>query len=150
MMVEDLTLRAPGASLVSFDIDGTLEVGDPPGPITLLLVRRIQQRGHRIGSCSDRTLAEQREIWRSAEIEVDFVTRKHQLQTLRDEFNCVNFVHIGDTTTDSEYALAAGFKFWYAADLPLANPELVILRDDRLRTNTQNVTALSSSCSSPR
>ncbi len=29
--------------LVSFDIDGTLEVGDPPGPITLELVRYVQQ-----------------------------------------------------------------------------------------------------------
>ena len=27
--------------LVSFDIDGTLEVGDPPGPIELALVRRV-------------------------------------------------------------------------------------------------------------
>ena len=33
------------AILISFDIDGTLEVGDPPGILTMAMVRRAQKRG---------------------------------------------------------------------------------------------------------
>ena len=40
--------------LISFDIDGTLEVGDPPGVLTMDMVRRAQEKGCVIGSCSDR------------------------------------------------------------------------------------------------
>jgi hypothetical protein len=126
-MVEDADGMSGGRFLVSFDIDGTLEVGDPRGPISLELVRYVQRCGHRIGSCSDRTLGEQRAMWSSNEIEVDFVSHKHRLEELRLEFDCAKFVHIGDTITDLQYATAAGFEFWYAADLPVANPEVVIL-----------------------
>ena len=51
------------AALVSFDIDGTLEVGDPPGPITMAMVRRAQAHGCIIGSASDRPLPVQQAIW---------------------------------------------------------------------------------------
>lgn len=120
-------MGAPGVLLVSFDIDGTLEVGDPPGPITLEMVRYVQQCGHWIGSCSDRTLEEQRKMWRHNEIEADFVRHKHRIKTLRDDFDCGTFIHIGDTIVDSQFALEAGFTFWYAADLPLTNPEVTIM-----------------------
>ena len=33
------------AILISFDIDGTLEVGDPPGILTMEMVRSAQQKG---------------------------------------------------------------------------------------------------------
>src|SRR6266566_8855418 len=39
--------------LISFDIDGTLEVGDPPGLITMEMVRQAKHLGCLIGSCSD-------------------------------------------------------------------------------------------------
>ena len=29
------------AILISFDIDGTLEVGDPPGPLTMAMVKVV-------------------------------------------------------------------------------------------------------------
>lgn len=118
----------PGVAryLVSFDIDGTLEVGDPPGPITLEVVRSFQRAGHLIGSSSDRTLGEQRSMWNRNEIEPDFVGHKHRLETLRS-FACSRFIHIGDTLTDLQFAAAAGFHFWYAADLPLLHPETAIL-----------------------
>ena len=31
--------------LISFDIDGTLEIGDPPGILTMDMVRIVQQKG---------------------------------------------------------------------------------------------------------
>ena len=33
------------AILISFDIDGTLEVGDPPGPLTMDMVRIVPGQG---------------------------------------------------------------------------------------------------------
>jgi hypothetical protein len=116
--------------LVSFDIDGTLEVGDPPGPLTLDLVRLVKERGHLIGSASDRTLREQRELWERHDITVDFVSHKHHLEAIRNRFVCGRFVHIGDTPTDQHYALLAGFQFWFVLDLPLVSPEDWILGDD--------------------
>jgi hypothetical protein len=40
--------------VLSFDIDGTLELGDPPGGITMEMVRRAHELGYLVGSCSDR------------------------------------------------------------------------------------------------
>ena len=33
------------AILISFDIDGTMEVGDPPGPLTMEMARIAQKKG---------------------------------------------------------------------------------------------------------
>ena len=49
--------------LISFDIDVTMEVGDPPGVLTIEMVGRIQQKGFSMGSCSDRPLSGQRVVW---------------------------------------------------------------------------------------
>lgn len=144
LMVDGVTSPAPRRFLVSFDIDGTLEVGQPPGPIALELVRHVQRRGHLIGSCSDRTLGEQRAMWNSKGIEFDFVSHKHQLEALRSEFDCTNFVHIGDTITDLEFAAAANFEFWYATDLSLTNPEDVILGEESPANEHHDPSPLSS------
>ncbi|MEX2376395.1 MAG: HAD hydrolase family protein, partial [Dehalococcoidia bacterium] len=58
--------------LISFDIDGTLVTGNGPGPITLEMVRRALAQGHIIGSCSDRPVQDQRNMWAEAGIEVSF------------------------------------------------------------------------------
>jgi len=59
-----------GLILVSFDIDGTLIAGDPPGPILFEHVLAAKARGYVIGSSSDRTLGEQRHIWAAGGVEV--------------------------------------------------------------------------------
>ena len=46
------------AQLISFDIDGMLEVGDPPGYITMEMGRRAKALGYIIGSCSDRLVSQ--------------------------------------------------------------------------------------------
>ena len=50
-------------TLVSFDIDGTLEIGDPPGIITIDAVRAARALGYLVGTCSDRPVAHQRQLW---------------------------------------------------------------------------------------
>ena len=102
--------------LVSFDIDGTLEAGDPPGPITFARVAQAKARGYVIGSASDRTLSEQRAIWQRAGISVDFVCHKHRLSDSTSQFGCQRMLHIGDTSLDAYYARLAGFEFYDVTD----------------------------------
>jgi hypothetical protein len=97
--------------LISFDIDGTLEVGDPPGCITLDMVRRAREQGYIVGSCSDRMVGDQQRIWRDHEIPVQFTVLKHQLGLVKVEFEAEVYYHIGDTDLDRQYAERAGFEF---------------------------------------
>ena len=98
--------------LISFDIDGTLEVGDPPGILTMDMVRRAQEKGFLIGSCSDRTMSGQQAIWDEHNIRVDFVVPKQMLHEVKAKFEADVYYHIGDREDlDKRYALEAGFEF---------------------------------------
>lgn len=105
-------------TLVSFDIDGTLAVGEPPGPISFDMVREAIRRGHIVGSASDRTVLEQERMWATAGIDVAFMTHKHHLESVRDRFGCARHIHIGDTGVDAFYARLAGFEFFDVDALP--------------------------------
>ena len=80
--------------LISYDIDGTLEVGDPPGPLTMEMVRITKAKGFLIGSCSDRPPSRQRAMWEEHQIEVDFVSPKHMLAEVKEKFQADAYVHI--------------------------------------------------------
>ena len=97
--------------LVSFDIDGTLEVGQPPGIVPISLVRRAQRLGYLVGSCSDRPLSFQQAMWERAAIAADFTALKHRLDDVKARFAAAVYYHIGDTDLDQFYATAAGFRF---------------------------------------
>jgi len=99
------------AKLISFDIDGTLEVGDPPGYITMAMVRRAQGLGYIVGSCSDRTISHQQRIWQDHAILVAFTVLKHQLDLVKAQFDAEAYYHIGDTDMDRFYAERAGFAY---------------------------------------
>ena len=99
------------AILVSFDIDGTLETGDPPGPITMSMVRKAQAHGCIIGSSSDRPLPVQQAIWDRNNIKVSFVSTKQGLLDVKSRFSAEEYYHVGDTELDRQFALEAGFHF---------------------------------------
>ena len=100
------------AILISFDIDGTMEVGDPPGPLTMDMARIAQQKGFLIGSCSDRPPSAQRAIWNQHDIEADFVSAKHMLADVKAKFEADRYYHIGDREDlDRQNALRSGFEF---------------------------------------
>ncbi len=103
--------------LVSVDIDGTLEAGDPQGPVPLEFVRRVGALGALVGSSSDRTIADQRQFWRAAGVRIDFVVLKQQLPGLAGRYRCDRYVHVGDSMMDEYYAGVAGFDFWNARSL---------------------------------
>ena len=88
------------------------------------LVRRTQERGFLVGSCSDRPLSSQRAIWEQHNIPVDFVVSKHMLPDVKAKFVADVYYHIGDREDlDRQYALAAGFEFFWP-DEALAEPWL--------------------------
>jgi hypothetical protein len=98
--------------LISFDIDGTLEVGDPPGVLTMAMVKRVQKQGCWIGSCSDRPISAQRAIWAQHNIAIDFAVGKLMLPDVKAKFVADIYYHIGDREDlDRKYALEAGFEF---------------------------------------
>jgi len=97
--------------LISFDIDGTLEVGDPPGIISPAMVRQVQRLGYLIGSCSDRPISYQQRLWQRLEIAVDFTVLKHRLAEVKTRFPAEAYYHIGDTEVDRAFAREAGFRF---------------------------------------
>jgi hypothetical protein len=98
--------------LISFDIDGTLEVGDPPGVLTMDMVRRVREKGYLIGSCSDRPISAQRAIWERHTITIAFAVGKMMLPDVMEKFAAEIYYHIGDREDlDKKYALEAGFEF---------------------------------------
>ena len=104
--------------LISFDIDGTLEVGDPPGELTMDMVRVAQSKGIIIGSCSDRIASSQRRIWDEHDIQVDFICVKGspmeelRLEYMKTKFEAEEYWHIGDREDlDRQMALRSGFQF---------------------------------------
>lgn len=99
------------SKLISFDIDSTLEVGDPPGCITLDLVRKARGLGYFIGSCSDRTIANQQQLWKAYDIPVDFTVLKQDLGSVKSRFQADEYYHIGDSYVDELYSGKAGFVY---------------------------------------
>ena len=99
------------AKVLSFDMDGTLEVGDPPGRVTMNMVRRAQEMGYIIGSASDKPVPVQRMIWERHGITVEFAIHKQNLDRVRIQFEAESYQHIGDTNMDEHYAVAHGFEF---------------------------------------
>lgn len=105
--------------LLSLDIDGTLEIGDPPGTIPLAWVHRARAKGYVVGSASDRTMSDQRRLWALHGIETDFVGHKHRLDEIRARFpQTTRWIHIGDGDADHIYAVQHGFEFRWVHAVP--------------------------------
>ena len=118
------------AILLSFDIDGTLELGDPPGGVTVDMVRKAIDLGFIVGSCSDRPLSSQRRMWASLDIEPDFVASKHQLNLVKAQFEDADaYYHMGDRDTDESAAKENDFGFWWHTEAEL-EPWLELVNAD--------------------
>src|SRR4029453_18924461 len=98
-------------TLVSFDIDGTLEVGEPPGIVPIALVRDAKRLGYVVGSCCYLPVSFQQNLWERLRIAVDFTVLKHRLPDVRAQFTAAAYYHIGDTEVDAFYPNAAAFSF---------------------------------------
>ena len=92
--------------LVSFDIDGTMEFGDPPGPVSAEVARELVGRGYIVGVASDWPRSSQQPLWSRHGVEPEFVGGKHHLHEVKEQFAADRYVHVGDTEVDERYALA--------------------------------------------
>lgn len=86
-------------------------MGDPPGIVTLEVVRRALELGFVVGSCSDRPLSFQQQLWDRHALGVHFTALKQELLEVRARFEVDHYLHIGDTPIDRMMALGAGFDF---------------------------------------
>ncbi len=103
--------------LVSFDIDGTMEFGDPPGPVSAAVARELVGRGYIVGVASDWPRSSQQPLWSRHGVEPEFVGGKHHLHEVKAQFAADRYVHVGDTDVDERYALLAGFDFLHVDEL---------------------------------
>ena len=103
--------------VVSFDIDGTMEFGQPPGPVPAAVARELFVRGYIVGVASDWPRSSQQPLWSSHGMEPHFVGGKHHLHEVRAEFEADHYIHVGDTEVDERYAVLAGFAFIHVDDL---------------------------------
>ncbi|MET0276088.1 MAG: HAD family hydrolase [Acidimicrobiia bacterium] len=103
--------------LVSFDIDGTMEFGDPPGPVSAAVARELVERGYIVGVASDWPRSAQQPLWSTHGLEPRFVGGKHRLHEVRAQFDADHYIHVGDTDIDERYARQAGFAFIHVNDL---------------------------------
>jgi hypothetical protein len=115
--------------VLSFDIDGTLETGDPPGRVTMDMVRRAQEMGYIIGSASDKPIPVQKSIWEKHGITVEFTIHKQKLDTVKASIPADVYQHIGDTEMDEQYAVMHGFDF---LDVFSCQEEWMLLPDGSL------------------
>ena len=97
--------------VLSVDIDGTLEIGEPPGIVPVALLHTAQRLGYILGSCSDRPLSFQQAMWEGLGIRADFTALKHRLAEVRARFAAAAYYHVGDTDLDERFAREAGFHF---------------------------------------
>lgn len=109
--------------LISLDIDGTLDVGDPPGPIPIAFVHELLAAGHIVGSCSDNTVSFQKKMWEKAGIVPHFTVIKHGLLEVKSGFAADYYVHVGDRVTDRLAAKSGGFEFIDVAHMTGPNGE---------------------------
>lgn len=97
--------------VVSLDVDGTMEFGDPPGPVTVEIVRMLVGAGHVVGCASDRTRSDQEATWARHGVTLAFVGGKHHLDDVRARFVAERYLHVGDTHVDEHFAELHGFEF---------------------------------------
>ena len=105
--------------LISFDIDGTMEFGDPPGILTEEVVNYFRDRGAMVGSASDRPVSSQRSMWKQYGFELDFAILKLHMKTLRTEYpEFTSYWHVGDRPLDQQNAKEAEFTFFWVDEFP--------------------------------
>lgn len=108
--------------LVAFDVDGTLEVGSPPGPIRLEAVRRLKERGLIVGIVGAKEKVE------AALRGLDFYMggdphKERNLRELAARYRPALAIYVADRPSDREAALKAGFCYVRPDDFPGAAVE---------------------------
>jgi hypothetical protein len=109
--------------LITFDIDGTMEFGEPKGLLTREHIEYFRSHGALIGSASDRPQSSQERMWTEYGVTPDFYVMKHRMGELKRRHpDAHTFWHVGDRPVDQKTAQAAGFTFFWPDQFP--SPEM--------------------------
>ena len=91
-------------------------MGDPPGLVTMDMVRGFKEAGFIVGSCSDRPISYQTRLWDQHGIDADFTVLKQNLDNVKTSFPADEYYHVGDSEMDRYFADRSGFRFVPADD----------------------------------
>lgn len=96
--------------VISFDLDGTLSFGDPPGPIEPEHLNKLKKGKYTIGGASGKEIEYQKKKWEENGITPQFIVKKQKMKKLK-KMNADKYIHVGDMEDDAELADNAGFRF---------------------------------------
>lgn len=99
--------------VIGFDCDGTLSIGDPPGPIKLSALRDLKQRGWTVGVISDAATREK--VKDAFHDEADFFLTKPKAKAMTIVGkNFDERIYVGNSTADEKAAKKADWKYMNA------------------------------------
>lgn len=103
--------------LVAFDVDGTLECGNPQGPIKLDILKRMKNEGMVIGIISPSLFRVKKELGKL----LDFYKAGPKEEVMREIRMSYSgrVLYIGDSIHDELAAAKALWEFCYAKDFKL-------------------------------
>lgn len=112
-----------GLSVVSFDIDLTLDTGEETGLNEKLIdpgaIEKLQQLGHIVGTCSDRTPSDQRDLAARLNQSPHFCIPKEMLHWTARLIPGELHLHVGDSVErDQKIAEAAGWVHIWPHQFP--------------------------------
>jgi len=98
--------------LLAFDVDGTMSWGSPPGPITPELLKALKAERHLIVGASGHAPEFQVKEFADRGIALDACPTKslEGLRKVKEEFKADRYILVGDSPTDRETALDAGYE----------------------------------------
>ena len=100
-------------NLISYDVDGTVSWGNPPGPITPeMIIDEVNFGNHVVGG-SNHDIAVQDAEFRAHGIKLLMVCQKVGLSRAKEKWpNARRYIHVGDSVNDDgKAAKAAGFEY---------------------------------------
>ena len=103
--------------VVAFDVDGTLEVGNPPGPIKLSELKRLKELGLVVGIVG--AFEKVKRI--ISDLEFYYPGHPHKpkyLKEIKERYNPVIAIYVGDDDADRVAALSSGFIYVRPEDYP--------------------------------
>lgn len=101
--------------VIAFDVDGTLEYGDPKGPVELKRVKELKDEGFTVGIIGAKEKVEHLIpgldfYYRGDSVKFVF------LKEVKEKFSSIIGIYVADMESDRRAALEAGFCFINAND----------------------------------